>query len=159
MHRKNLAKANIRPRLNKSGFQIDPVNLLHLGPTYLPASFSLTFFWVRFWAFLGKRSSKTPQKKFGKKPVSKTFSKISRKFRENFDVLDFFCFIAFSCVFQRWEFKSTTKNIEKLNPTLVLFLASDPPTVQTVIRGPPFATFAPARPETGRDGLPRSVSP
>jgi hypothetical protein len=41
------------------------------------------FFLVRFWAFLGKGSSKTPQKYFYKKSMSKTFPKISTK---NFDV-------------------------------------------------------------------------
>jgi hypothetical protein len=44
-------------------------------PTHHP----IFFFLVRVWAFLGKGSSKTPQKYFGKKSVSKTFSKISTK--------------------------------------------------------------------------------
>ena len=45
-----------------------------------PVAFFFLFFLVRFWAFLGKGSSKTPQKYFCKKPMSKTFSeKILRK--------------------------------------------------------------------------------
>jgi hypothetical protein len=38
----------------------------------------------------------------------------SQNFDKNFDVSfssTFFCFIAFSGVFQRWEFKDTTKNV------------------------------------------------
>jgi hypothetical protein len=42
----------------------------------------LIFFLVRFWAFLGKGSSKTPQEGFGKKSVSKT----SQNFDQNFNV-------------------------------------------------------------------------
>jgi hypothetical protein len=60
--------------------------------------------------FLGKGSSKTPQKYFCKKSMSKTFPK---KIDKNFDVSfsSNFCFIAFSGVSQRWEFKNTTKNV------------------------------------------------
>jgi hypothetical protein len=43
----------------------------------------LAFFLVRFWAFLGKGSSKTPQKYFCKKSMSKTFPE---KIDKNFDV-------------------------------------------------------------------------
>jgi hypothetical protein len=51
------------------------------------------FFLVRFWAFLGKGSSKTPQTYFCKKSMSKTFPK---KIVKNFDgqfFLDFFRFM------------------------------------------------------------------
>jgi hypothetical protein len=46
--------------------------------------FFLFFFseFLRFWAFLGKGSSKTPQKYFCQKPMSKTFSEKNDK---NFD--------------------------------------------------------------------------
>jgi hypothetical protein len=40
----------------------------------------------------------------------KLFPKFRQKFRCQF-FLDFFCFIAFSGVFQRWEFKNTIKNV------------------------------------------------
>jgi hypothetical protein len=40
-------------------------------PTYLPIFFPLKRFGVRFRAFLGKESSKTPQKYLGKKSESK----------------------------------------------------------------------------------------
>ena len=43
--------------------------------------------------------------------------------------------------------------VEKIRPL------GSPIATAAIIRGPPFATFAPARPETGCDGLPRSVSP
>jgi hypothetical protein len=74
----------------------------------------LTFFLVRFWAFLGEGSSKTPLKYFGKKSVSKTFPKISTKISMSvFPRL--FLFFAFSGVFQRREFKDTTKNVLQKN--------------------------------------------
>jgi hypothetical protein len=39
-----------------------PVHLLNLRPTHPPPDFFfLDFFLVRFWAFLGKGSSETPQ--------------------------------------------------------------------------------------------------
>jgi hypothetical protein len=78
--------------------------LLNPRPTHPPSDF--------FWAFLVKvkGSSKTPQTYFGKSPCRKLSPKFRPKFRCQF-FLDFFCFIAFSGVFQRWEFKSTTKNV------------------------------------------------
>jgi hypothetical protein len=74
--------------------------------------FFLGFFLVRFWAFLGKGSSKTPLHIFlYKNTMSKTFSKqIDQNVGVNFSST-LFCFIAFSGVSQRWEFKSTTKNV------------------------------------------------
>jgi hypothetical protein len=42
--------------------------------------------------------------------MSKKNQKFRQKFRCQF-FLDFFCFIAFSGGFQRWEFKNTTKNV------------------------------------------------
>jgi hypothetical protein len=45
-----------------------------------------------------------------KSPCRKLFPKFRQKFRCQF-FLDFFCFIAFSGVFQRREFKNTTKNV------------------------------------------------
>jgi hypothetical protein len=80
-------------------------------PTHHPAFFFLTFFSVRFWAFLGKGSSKTPQKYFGKNSVSKTFPKFSKKNRCQL-FLDFFCFIGcFPAKFlsKFWE-KFSTRN-------------------------------------------------
>jgi hypothetical protein len=61
------------------------------------------FLLSRFWAFLGKGSSKTLFS------MSKTFSKKNEK---HFDVsffLDLFCFIAVSSISQQWEFKPTHK--------------------------------------------------
>jgi hypothetical protein len=49
------------------------------------------FFRVRFWAFLGKGSSKTPLKYFGKKSMSETFSKISTK--QSMSVFPRLCFV------------------------------------------------------------------
>jgi amino acid transporter len=83
-------------------------------PTHPPTIrlfFPWAFFLVRFWAFLGKGSSKTPQKYFYKKSMSKTFSKKIENFVGVSFSSIFFCFIAFSGVSQRWEFKNTTKNI------------------------------------------------
>jgi hypothetical protein len=58
--------------------------LLNLRPTHPPTDFfSLGFFLVRFWAFLGKESPKTPLKYFYKKSMSKTKIK---HFDNNFDV-------------------------------------------------------------------------
>jgi hypothetical protein len=66
-------------------------------------------FLVRFWAFLGKVGSKTPQKCFCKKSMSKTFSeKIDKNFNVSFPST-FFDFIAFSGVSQRGDLKNTTK--------------------------------------------------
>jgi hypothetical protein len=68
------------------------------------------FFLVRFWGFIGKGSSKTPHKYFCKKSMSTAAPKTNRqKFDVNFSLT--FCFIAFSGVSQRWEFKNTTKNV------------------------------------------------
>jgi hypothetical protein len=67
---------------------------------------------VRLWTlgFLGREgSSKTPLKYFCKKSMSKTFS---RKIDKNFHVSFFstsFCFIVFSNVSQRCEFKALQK--------------------------------------------------
>jgi hypothetical protein len=58
-------------------------------------------------------SSKTPSTYFCKKSRSKAFPK---KIGKNFDVRfssTFFCFIAFSGVSQRWEFKNTQKTFYK----------------------------------------------
>jgi hypothetical protein len=83
-------------------------------PTRHPTFFFLDLFFVRFSAFLGKGSSKTPLKYFCKKSTE------TRNFDASFSLLDFFCFnnntfIAFSGVSQRWEFKSTTKNVLQKN--------------------------------------------
>jgi hypothetical protein len=78
--------------------------------THPPADFFFPwhFVLVRFRAFLGKGSSKTPYKYFCKKSMSKTFPEKNRqKFRCQF-FLDLFRFIAVSGVSQRWEFKNTT---------------------------------------------------
>jgi hypothetical protein len=70
--------------------------------------FPLAFFLVRFWAFLGKGSSKTPQKYVCEKSMSKTFSeKIKGISMSGFP--RFFLFIAFSGVSQRWELKKHYK--------------------------------------------------
>jgi hypothetical protein len=58
-------------------------------PPTPPTFFFLTFYLVRFWAFLGKGSSKTPLKYFCKKSMSKTFPKI----------LIFFFDVSFSSIF------------------------------------------------------------
>jgi hypothetical protein len=60
------------------------IHLLNPSPTRPPADFLFLgfYFIVRFWAFLGKGSSKTPYKYFCKKSMSKTFSK---KVDEHFD--------------------------------------------------------------------------
>jgi hypothetical protein len=62
-----------------------PVHLLNLRPTHPPPDFffSWHFFLVRFWAFLGKGSSKTPQKYLYKRTMSK---KKIKNFDKNFDV-------------------------------------------------------------------------
>jgi len=61
-----------------------------------------------------KGSSKTPLIYFYKKSMSKEFPKKSTKISMSvFPRL--FCFISFSGVSQRWEFKSTTKNILQKN--------------------------------------------
>jgi hypothetical protein len=65
----------------------------------------LFVFLVRFWAFLGKGSPKTPLKHFLQKVHVENISRKNRqKFRCHF-FLNFFCFIAFSGVSRRWEFK------------------------------------------------------
>jgi hypothetical protein len=67
------------------------------------------------WAVRGNGSSKNQQKQNYKKSMSKASSK---NFGKNFDVSfssTFFGFIAFSDVFQRWEFKNTTKNVLQKN--------------------------------------------
>jgi hypothetical protein len=70
----------------------------------------VTFFKARFWAFLGKGSSKTPYKYVCKNFMSKTFSeKIDKISMSVFHRL--FCFIAFSGVSQRWVLKNTTTKI------------------------------------------------
>ena len=74
-----------------------------------------------------KHSEKIVSKLFYKKSMSKTFPKISTKFRCQF-FLDFFCFIAFSGVFQRWEFKSTTKNVLQKRSCRKGFTKSPKPT-------------------------------
>jgi hypothetical protein len=76
-----------------------PVHLLNPRPTHPPSDFFLlAFFLVRFWAFLGKGSSKTPQKCFCKKSMSKTFPKISILFFDVSFFLDFFWFYrVFGC--------------------------------------------------------------
>jgi hypothetical protein len=80
-----------------------PVHLLNPRPTHPPSDL------VRFWAFLGKGSSKTPQTYLYKKSMSKTFPKKSTNI--SMSVFSRLFFIAFSGVSQRWEFKSTTKNV------------------------------------------------
>jgi hypothetical protein len=79
-------------------------------PPIIRHSFSLTFLLVRFWAFIGKGNSKTPQNFFcRKKPMSKNFP---NKIDKNFDVSfssTFFCFIAFSGVSR--QKKRFAKNI------------------------------------------------
>jgi hypothetical protein len=71
------------------------------SPTHPPTIrlfFFLDFFLVRFWAFLGKGSSKTPQKYFCKKSMSKTFSKISTKnFDDSFSSTFFLFYRVFGC--------------------------------------------------------------
>jgi hypothetical protein len=75
-------------------------------PPAIRLFFPSLFFLVRFWAFLGKGSSKTPQKYFYKKPMSHV-----ENFSQNFDnfflcqfFLDFFGFIAFFNRFLTWKF-------------------------------------------------------
>jgi hypothetical protein len=71
------AEAEGPPKKNR---RTPPVHLLNLRPTHPPSElFFLDFFLARFWAFLGKGSSKTPYKYFCKKSMSKTFPKISTK--------------------------------------------------------------------------------
>jgi hypothetical protein len=66
---------------------------------------------VHFWAFLGKGSSKTRENFSYKKLHVANFPRKNRpKFGCQF-FLGVVCFIAFSGVSQRWEFKSTTKNV------------------------------------------------
>jgi hypothetical protein len=48
-----------------------PVHLLDPRPTHPPSDFFLDFFLVRFWAFLGKGSSKTSLMFFAKSPCRK----------------------------------------------------------------------------------------
>jgi hypothetical protein len=89
-----------------------PVHLLNLRPTHPPADFFFFwFFFVRFRAFLGKGSSKTPYK------YSKTFLPYEKK-STKISLSAFprlFLFIAVSGVSQRWDFKNTTKTFCKKN--------------------------------------------
>jgi hypothetical protein len=88
-----------------------PVHLLNLRPTHPPSDFF--FFDIFFSTFLGvsrQGKFKNTIKYFYKKSMSKKNQKFRQKFRCQF-FLDFFCFIAFSGVFQRREFKNTTKNV------------------------------------------------
>jgi hypothetical protein len=72
-----------RPPEGPPFFSTDPpVHLLYPRPTHQP-TFFLVFFIIRFWAFLGKGSSKTPRTYFCKKSMSKNFPK---KIDKNFDV-------------------------------------------------------------------------
>jgi hypothetical protein len=66
--------------------------------THLRTSF-VGFFLVRFWAFLGKGSSKTPFKHLCRKSISKTFSKtIRQKFRCHFFLDSRLFFFFFFCL-------------------------------------------------------------
>jgi hypothetical protein len=61
------------------------VHLLNPRPTHPPAGLFVLVFLVRFWAFLGKGSSKTPQKHFCKNSMSKSFpQKIDKIFDVSF---------------------------------------------------------------------------
>jgi hypothetical protein len=85
------------------------VHLISPRPTHPPAD----FFLVSFWAFLGKRQRefKNTKKTYAyKKSMSKTSSEKSTTISVS-GFPRFFGFIAFLGVSQRWEFKSTTKNI------------------------------------------------
>jgi hypothetical protein len=79
-------------------------------PTHQPpAKMFCLFFLVRFWAFLGKGSSKTPLKYFGKKSMSKTFpQKIEKKSMSVFSRL-FFVLSRFRVFFNEWSSKTLEK--------------------------------------------------
>jgi hypothetical protein len=101
-------------------------------------------FLVRFWAFLGKGSSKTPQKYFYKNAMSKTFSeKILRKPKKNSISVfpQLFCFIALLGVSWRWEFKSTTKNVLQKNRVEKFFKKIDPKNPKPTFSRFVFITF------------------
>jgi hypothetical protein len=99
------------------------------GTNQPPKNISSLFFLVRFWAFLGKGSSKTPLKYFCKKSMSKTFSeKILRK-STNFSISVFpqlfllyrvfRCFLAMGVqkhYKKRFTKKSCQKQIQKNRP-------------------------------------------
>jgi hypothetical protein len=74
-------KSHVRKGHSKKKVTDLDVYLIYFrGTNQPPIFFSSLFFLVRFWAFLGKGSSKTPYKYFYKKAMSKTFSeKILRK--------------------------------------------------------------------------------
>jgi hypothetical protein len=84
---------SVRRTLKQNKKRRTPVHLLN--PRRDPPTRRL-FFLLRFGAFLGKGSSKTPLKYFCKKSMSKTFS---NQIDKNYDVSfssSFFCVIAFS---------------------------------------------------------------
>jgi hypothetical protein len=77
-----------------------PVHLLNPKPTHPPFDFFVHdfFFPVRFWAFLGQGSAKTPLKYFCKKSMSNAFSKQNRqKFRCQFFLDFFWLYRVFGC--------------------------------------------------------------
>jgi hypothetical protein len=95
--------------------QTPPAHGLNPSPTHPTSDFFPLDFLVRFWAFLGKASSKTPHKYFCKKSMSKTFPQNNRqKFRCQF-FLDFFLFYrVFGCFSAiKVPFKATTKTFYK----------------------------------------------
>jgi hypothetical protein len=117
-------------------------------------SFSSTFLVLsRFWVFLSDGSSKTQQKTFCKKIVSKSFYK---KFYQNPKPI--FCRFFFNHVFGRFSLRGVQKHHKKINNIYIgknkadpgPFSASDPPTHQGghrpfVLGGPMLAESSPAQ--------------
>jgi hypothetical protein len=97
------------------------VHLLNPRRTYLPAdSFFLDFFPVRFWAFLGKESSKTAQKFLQKVHVESFLQKINKNFHVSFSST-FLFYRVFGCFsatgVQKHHKNRCTKNrLEKCLP-------------------------------------------
>jgi hypothetical protein len=82
----------------------------HAQACHLPSAIALQGWGWRCSAEMQNAASETQLAKFAKSPCRKLFQKFRQSFRCQF-FLDFFCFIAFSGVSQRWGFKNTTKNV------------------------------------------------
>jgi hypothetical protein len=90
---------------------------------------------VRFWTFLGKGSSKTPQKYFCQKVHVENFPQNNRpRFGCQFP-LDFFRFVAFSGVSQRWDFKTHKKTLCKKHRVERFLQKNDQKPMRFSVRG------------------------
>jgi hypothetical protein len=71
--------ANYWPNNQQKNDGPPPTHLLYLPPAYRPNSKGLILSVFKFWAFLGKGSSKSPQKHFTRSPCGKSFTINSTK--------------------------------------------------------------------------------